>query len=166
MTRPQSVRRRGLGARRALVGRRGDSVAIAEGGFVTVWVLGLSMMLLALGGITIDLWRAVALQRSVSAAVDSAAVAGSSGIDEAAFRSSGGRVVQLDPGRARALAEDNLASQPEAAKLLDVTIDVTPARISVRAGRQLDFTLVKVLRVGQDPAVLHATSVVDARRTT
>lgn len=131
---------------------------------MTVYVLGLTMMLLAIAGVTLDFWRAVTTQRSVSAVVDSAAVAGSSGIDEAEFRSSGGQVVQLDPARARALAQDSLASQPEAAKLVDVTIDVTPARIIVRAGRELDFTLVRIARAGESPAVLHASSTVDARR--
>ncbi len=136
-----------------------------EGGFVTVWVLGLSVIMLAIAGITIDFWRAVATQRTVSSVVDSAAVAGSSGIDEGVFRSSGGSTVVLDVARARTLAEDSLASQPEAASLVDVAIDVTPARISVTAGRRIDFTLVRVLRVGHDPAVLHATSTADARRT-
>lgn len=135
-----------------------------EAGFVTVWVLGLTIMMLAIAGVSTDLWRAVATQRSVSSVVDSAAVAGSSGIDEGAYRSSGGSAVVLDVARARALAENSLASQPEAASLVDVAIDVTPARISVTAGRRLDFTLVRVLRVGQDPAVLHATSSADPRR--
>jgi len=129
-----------------------------------VWVLGLTIMMLAIAGVGIDLWRAVATQRTVSTVVDSAAVAGSSGIDEAAYRSSGGETIVLDVARARALAENNLASQPNAANLVDVVIDVTPARISVRAGRQVDFTVVRVLRVGQDPAVLHATSTADPRR--
>lgn len=137
-----------------------------EEGFVTVWVLGLSVIMLGIAGITIDFWRAVATQRTVSSAVDSAAVAGSSGIDEAAYRSSGGQVVQLEVARARVLAENSLASQPEAASLVDVAIDVNPARISVSAGRQIDFTLVRVLRVGEAPAVLHATSSADPRRAT
>jgi Flp pilus assembly protein TadG len=136
-----------------------------EQGFVTVWVLGLTIMMLALAGATIDFWRAVAVQRSVSSAVDSAAVAGASGIDQAAYRSSGGTVVQLDPDLARTLAEQSLSAQPEAASLVDVTIDATPARITVSAGREVGFTLVRVLRPGEGPAVLHATSVVDARRT-
>ncbi len=136
-----------------------------EGGFITVWVLGLTVLMLAASGVTIDFWRAVATQRSVSSAVDSAAVAGSSGIDEAAYRASGGQVVQLDPGLATTLAQNNLASQPEAATLVDVSIDATPARITVRAGRQVEFTLVRVLSVGQAPAVLHSTSSADPRRT-
>ena len=130
-----------------------------------MWVLGLTVAMLAIAGVSIDLWRAVATQRSVSTVVDSAAVAGSSGIDEAAYRSSGGQTVVLDVARARSLAEKNLASQPHAASLVDVVIDVTPDRISVRAGRQVDFTLVRVLQVGRDPAVLHATATADPRRT-
>ncbi len=129
-----------------------------------MWVLGLTVMMLAIAGVSIDFWRAVETQRSVASVVDSAAVAGSSGIDEAAYRSSGGQVVQLDPGLATTLAQDNLASQPEAASLVDVSIDATPTRITVTAGRQMNFTLVRVLSVGQSPAVLHSTSTADARR--
>lgn len=136
-----------------------------EGGYVTIWVLGVAMMMLFMGGISLDLWRAAATQRSLSAAVDGAAVAGSSGLDESVFRGSGGGTVQLEPERARQLAAANLASQPRSENLMDVAIDATPARITVRAERQVDFTLLKVFLVGQEPVVLHASSTVDPRRT-
>ncbi|MDP9389228.1 MAG: hypothetical protein M3Q48_15260 [Actinomycetota bacterium] len=121
-------------------------------------------MVLFVGGITLDLWRAVATQRAVSAAVDGAAVAGSSGLDETAFRGSGGEVVQLDPGLARQLATDSLAGQPGSDKLVDVAIEATSARITVRAGRRIDFTLLKVFLPREDPLVVHASSSVDPRR--
>ncbi|MDP9402234.1 MAG: pilus assembly protein TadG-related protein [Actinomycetota bacterium] len=135
-----------------------------QDGFVTLWVLGVCAMVLFVGGITLDLWRAVATQRAVSAAVDGAAVAGSSGLDEAAFRGSGGDVVQLDPGLARQLAADSLGAQPGSDKLVDVAIEATPARITVRAGRRMDFALLKVFLPREDPLVLHASSSVDPRR--
>ena len=136
-----------------------------EGGYVTIWVLGVAMMMLFMGGISLELWRAAATQRSLSAAVDGAAVAGSSGLDEAAFRASGGSAVQLEPERARQLAAESLASQPRSEKLMDVAINATPARVTVRAGREVDFTLLKIFMVGQEPVVLHASSTVDPRRT-
>jgi len=133
-------------------------------GFVTLWVLGVCAMVLFVGGITLDLWRAVAVQRAVSAAVDGAAVAGSSGLDEPAFRGSGGEVVHLDPGLARQLATESLAGQPGSDKLVDVAIEATSARITVRAGRRIDFTLLKVFLPREDPLVVHASSSVDPRR--
>ena len=136
----------------------------AEDGIVTLWVLGVCAMVLFVGGITLDLWRAVATQRAVSAAVDGAAVAGSSGLDEQAFRTSGGELVQLDPALARQLAAESLVAQPGRDKLVDVAIEVTPARITVRAGRRTDFTLLKVFLPREDPLVVHASSSVDPRR--
>lgn len=121
-------------------------------------------MVLFIGGITLDLWRAVAIQRAVSAAVDGAAVAGSSGLDESAFRTSGGEVVQLDPQVARQLAAESLTYLPGREKLVDVAIEATPARITVRAGRRMDFTLLKVFLPREDPLVVHASSSVDPRR--
>lgn len=121
-------------------------------------------MVLFIGGITLDLWRAVAIQRAVSAAVDGAAVAGSSGLDESAFRASGGEVVQLDPHVARQLAAESLTYLPGREKLVDVAIEATPARITVRAGRRMDFTLLKVFLPREDPLVVHASSSVDPRR--
>jgi hypothetical protein len=44
-------------------------------GSVTIWVLGLAMLLLVFGGLALDYWRALALQRELAAVADSAAVA-------------------------------------------------------------------------------------------
>ena len=135
-----------------------------DAGFVTLWVLAVCAMVLFVGGITLDLWRAVATQRAVSAAVDGAAVAASSGLDEPAFRASGGEIVQLDPRLARQLAAESLAAEPGSDKLVDVAIEATPARVTVRAGRRMDFTLLKVFLPREDPLVVHASSSVDPRR--
>lgn len=135
-----------------------------EDGIVTLWVLAVCAMVLFVGGITLDLWRGIATQRAVSAAVDGAAVAGASGLDEAAFRGSGGDVVQLDPALARELAAESLAAQPVSEKLVDVAIEVTPARITVRAGRRMEFTLLKVFLPREEPLLVHASSSVDPRR--
>jgi len=40
----------------------------AEHGTVTLWVLGLCIALMFLGGLSLDLWRAVAVRREMSAA--------------------------------------------------------------------------------------------------
>lgn len=135
-----------------------------EDGVVTLWVLAVCAMVLFVGGITLDLWRGVATQRAVSAAVDGAAVAGASGLDEPAFRGSGGEVVQLDPALARELAAESLAAQPASEKLIDVDIEVTPARITVRAGRRMEFTLLKVFLPREEPLLVQASSSVDPRR--
>ena len=66
-----------------------------ESGTITLWLLGVCLLLFALGGISLDLWRGFSARRSLATAADAAALAGASAIDEEAYRRSG--VVQLDP---------------------------------------------------------------------
>ena len=136
-----------------------------EGGFITPWALGACIMLFFIGGLSLDLWRAFAVQRAVSAAVDGAAVAGSSGIDEEIFRETEGSTVQLDPARAKSLASENLGSQPNAESFVDVAIEASPESVSVRAGRPVSFTLLKVLLVGEPPVIMRASATADVRRS-
>jgi Flp pilus assembly protein TadG len=56
-----------------------------EAGTITLWMLGLCLMLFLLGGISLDLWRAFSERRSLAATADAAAVAGASALDEAAY---------------------------------------------------------------------------------
>lgn len=76
---------------------------------MTIWMLGLSVLLLLFGGVAVDLWRALALQRELAAVADSAAVAAASGVDEERYRLTG--ELALDPERAYALGEAYLTAQ-------------------------------------------------------
>ena len=55
-----------------------DISARHESGTITLWMLGLCLMLFLLGGISLDLWRAFSERRSLAASADAAAVAGAS----------------------------------------------------------------------------------------
>ncbi len=92
-----------------------------DDGMITLWVMGGVLMLLFVGAITISLWSAFTVRRSYTAAADAAAQAGASALDVDAFRADGTR--QLDPDRARQLAEDAIA-QSDLPGYLDA--DVTP----------------------------------------
>ena len=135
-----------------------------EAGQAVVWMLGAALVILFLGGIAVDLWRAFSVQRQLAASVDGAALAGSSGIDEGVWRSSDGRTVQLDPARARQLASDNLAAQPDAVLLVDVAIEAEPQEVRVGASRPVRFALLSIFI--RDPLVMHATSSANPRRST
>lgn len=89
---------------------------------MTLWLLGLSLVLLTLGGLGVDLWRGFAERRSLVDVADAAAFAAASGIDEERFRATG--EVRLDPARARALAGRSIASQPDADALTSSTVAV------------------------------------------
>ncbi|MCU1456488.1 MAG: hypothetical protein JWL73_580 [Actinomycetia bacterium] len=110
-----------------------------EHGFVTVWILGLCVTMLVLGGISIDLWRAFGERRSLVAAADSAARAGASGIDPDVRRSSGR--LQIDPSLADARARASLRSVNglEITGTPDVTIAGNRVTVVVRGRFDLGF---------------------------
>src|SRR5262245_66427365 len=91
-----------------------------ERGTVTLWLLGVCLLLFALGGISLDLWRGFSTRRSLANTADAAALAGASAVDEDAYRQRG--VVELDPARAEARAREHVARQLDRAALRDVVV--------------------------------------------
>lgn len=124
-----------------------------EAGFVSVWMLGLGVVVLFLGGLSLDLWRAYSVRRTVAQMVDTAADAGASGIDEASFRGPG-QVVRLDPPRAEALARSALAADPASADLESAEVSAGAQRVTVRASALVPLTLMRVLLADRDLRVV------------
>jgi Flp pilus assembly protein TadG len=137
-------RRRNLGARR-------------ESGTITLWMLGLCLMLFLLGGISLDLWRAFSERRSLAATADAAAVAGASALDEAAYRSSG--AVRLLPADAQRRARASLAEQLDRRALRDARVEATEDAVMVTVGGSADFSLLQIVAPGDEFAItVHATA--------
>ena len=88
---------------------------------MTIWVLGLSILLLVFGGLALDYWRALALQRELASVADSAAIAAASGIDEETYRATGDLV--LEPDRARRLVDASVSWQGIEVVSTDVVVD-------------------------------------------
>ncbi len=130
-----------------------------EQGTVLPWMLACALMVMGFVGLSMDLWRMVAADRQVSTAVDAAAAAGASGIDEAAYRADG--TVRLDPGRARDLAMENLAANPDAGRLANINIAVGNDTITVLATQTVTFSpmlrLLSPLQSHDVGATSHAT---------
>lgn len=80
-------------------------------GSVTLWTLGLTVVILGFGGVALDFWRALATQRALAAIADAATIAAASGIDELHYRSTG--EVILNPDRALTLGSRSIANQDE-----------------------------------------------------
>lgn len=121
----------------------------SDRGSVTIWVLGLSMLLLVFGGLALDYWRALALQRELASVADSAAIAGASGIDEEIYRSSG--EVVLDSGRARGLVLAAVEWQDVEVVAADVAVE--PDVVTVTLAAEVDLGLLGVF-VGNDAPLL------------
>lgn len=114
-----------------------------ERGSVTLFVLGLGVALLLLGGIALDLWRLLGDRRELSSLADAAAIAATSGLDIDGFRETG--VAVLDPLAVEVRIEDLLDAQPEAILVglsaPQVSYVVPGCDVAVRFERQFDFTL-------------------------
>lgn len=123
-------------------------------GSVTIWVLGLSMLLLVFGGLALDYWRALALQRELAAVADSAAIAAASGIDEEVYRDTGELV--LDVGRARGLADASVAWQD--VDILATQVSVQPASVTVTLTATVELGLLGVFVDQSEPLTVRGTA--------
>jgi hypothetical protein len=112
---------------------------------ITLWVLGLSVAVLFLGGIGLDFWRAVAVRREVSVMADAAATAGANGLDESALR--GGRL-QLDESRVRQLVASELSEYPGASKLRNERVTIVGGQVLVTLGEDVHFSLLGIFMGG------------------
>lgn len=124
---------------------------------MVVWCLLIAVLLLPIGGLSVDLWRAIAAQRDLQAAAEDAALAGASGIDVQAYRTSG--CLYLDPSVAEQLAASNLAQQPVAAQLSSSEFSVSSdgRAVQVTLSEDVHLSLLRLVE-GDRPLVIAATA--------
>ena len=130
-----------------------------ERGTITLWVLGLCVGVMFLGGIGLDLWRTIAVRRELSSIADAAATAGANAVDEAALRS--GNVV-VDGGRARSVALATLADHRRRAPFDDVSVSVDGKRVTVTLRDDVPFSLLSIF-MGGDEFVVQARATAEPR---
>ncbi len=130
-----------------------------ERGSVTIWVLGLCLLVLTLGGLSVDLWRGISERRALYHVASAGAVAGASGIDTELWRSSG--MLGLDPLLAEDMAVRAVAAQPRSAELTDLEVEVAESSIEVTVARPLRFTLLRLM--GVDSITVTASAVAEPR---
>ena len=127
-----------------------------ERGTITLWVLGLCIALMFLGGLSLDLWRAVATRRELAGMADAASTAAANGVDEGELRRG---TVEVDPARARTIANDTLAEFHRLSALDAARIDVTGNQVTVTLRDHVDFSLLDIfLGGGHFDVEVHATS--------
>lgn len=130
-----------------------------ERGSVTVWLLGLAVLLLFVGGLSLDLWRAFGARQLLANAADAAAIAGSTGIDTARFRDTG--QIVLDPGLADERVRDSLAHQG-GLPLMEapvVEVEADPPQVAVVLTGRVPLTLLHVLLPYQPPLTIQVRAV-------
>ena len=131
-----------------------------EAGSITIWLLGLAVGVLFVGGISLDLWRIAAERRALAGVVDGAAVAGASVIDEAAFREHGD--VRLDPVGAAAAACTYLRHHAQPASGCG-GVRASTFAVRVEVERAVGFTLLRTLLPDLDPVRLRVSATVEPR---
>lgn len=130
-------------------------------GSITLWTLGLTVIVLFLGGISVDLWRAFEVRQDLAAMADSAATAGASRIDGATYRATG--IVQLDEDAARRAVDATLELQQDRDRITSrVPPVVSGAVITVTLEGEVDFSLLKVFLLGDGPIRVRATGSAEA----
>jgi putative Flp pilus-assembly TadE/G-like protein len=138
---------------------RSAPAAGGERGSITVWLLGLAVLLLFVGGLSLDLWRAFGARQLLANAADAAAIAGSTGIDTARFRDTG--QIVLDPGLASERVRDSLAHQGGVplTEPPSVQVDPDPPQVVVVLTGQVRLTLLHVLLPHQPPLTIQVRAV-------
>lgn len=112
-------------------------------GTVTLWVLGLAIAVLFLGGLALDLWRVFEVRQQLGVMADSAAVAGASHIDEDLFRTTG--AVAVEPEASTSAALGSLANQERFDRVTGSPgVAVAGATVSVSLTGTVDFTFLRL----------------------
>jgi len=119
-----------------------------------MWTLGLSLLLLVFGGLAVDFWRALALQRELAAVADSMVVSAASGIDEEHYRLTG--EVIIDPPRAETLGSSYLGAQDVRVLGFDVITAPDGSNVSVVIEAELEMGLMGVFVDQTEPLLVRA----------
>ncbi len=119
----------------------------AQRGSVTLIGLGLLVMIMVVGGISIDLWRVFGARGALAEMAEAAAAAGANGIDTARFRATG--EVMLDAPLADALAHQSLREQSDRSFVGRASISVQETRVVVELEGEVPFTLLRLVAPGR-----------------
>lgn len=113
---------------------------------MTIWAMGMSLLLFAVGFLSLDLWSGFSARQEAAGIADSAAIAGATALDEAAWRSG---VLALDPAAAEARALAAAVAHPAWAGTMSVTATATAGGVSVSVSRSIPFRFIAALVPGQ-----------------
>jgi uncharacterized membrane protein len=114
---------------------------MGERGAVTIWGIGLILVLFGVAGLAIDTWRVFAERQALAGLADSASIAGATAVDVVEFRDSG--TVQLDQGLAAARASAYLNEHaPDLDDDIAAAITFPANGIEVTLTREVELTII------------------------
>ena len=127
----------------------------SERGSVTVWMLALVLIVVAVGGLALDLWRILDHKQRMESLADSAAVAGAALLDEGLYRSSG--QLALDPTAAESRARAVLSASRMPARSVQVVADA--GSITVTLQDPVELSLLALLLPSEEAVVVSGSAV-------
>lgn len=113
---------------------------------MTIWAMGLSLLLFGVGFLSLDLWSGFAARQEAAAIADSAAIAGATALDEGAWRSG---VMALEPATAETRALAAAVTHPGWSGSMKVTATATTGGVTVSVTRSIPFRFIAALVPGQ-----------------
>ena len=117
-----------------------------ERGSMTVWALGMSLLLFAVGFLSLDLWSGFAARQEAAAIADSAAIAGATALDESAWRSG---VTALEPTAAETRALAAAVAHPAWTGTMTVSALASTEGVTVSVSRSVPFRFIAALIPGR-----------------
>lgn len=136
-----------------------------ERGSAALWMLGLGMSLLLVGGISVDLWLLLGERRELAAVVDAAAIAASSAVDEVEWRAHGD--LRLDAGEAErrslAVIERHLGADGVVFPAGWLVVGPDARTVTITLERPADLTLLRLTGVGATTVRASARATIEVR---
>jgi uncharacterized membrane protein len=126
-------------------------------GQASALLVGILLLGLLFVGFAVDGARLFTARRDLQNIADSAALAGASAIDEAAYRATGGAEVRLDATAARQAVDEVMraSSLPVSTR---VDVQVTADRVVVRIARAVRMRLLGLAGLGPQQIGAHASA--------
>lgn len=122
----------------------GSGAVDRQAGQITLLGIGVVVLLLFVGGVSLDLWRVFSERRALAEVADAAAAAGANGLDIAAYRQDG--TLQLDEQLATRLALENVAVQTDVRSVTGVQVDASVDVVVVEVQGDVPLTLLGLFR--------------------
>lgn len=117
-------------------------------GFITIWILGICLLILGVGAFSITLWQGITERRQLSAITDAAATAAATEIDLVRY---GQQPSVLAIDRTKATARALTYLEEEAAKVnlellrADITFEADDRRVVIETEQALKSPFLKTL---------------------
>lgn len=141
---------------RAVRSPRNRGIGGGQVGSVTIWGIGLTLVIAGFAGLVIDTWRVFAERQDLAGMADSATIAAATAIDIPHLNETGEVILELDDAELRAL--EYLEHQDGWSGDIAYTIAAAPNGITVVLEKNVDFSLLGPLLPGEEPLHITVTS--------